>query len=94
MLREKMQAIVNTRPTTTHRGITGDPRAIPGTAEFEANLKAIREKYGIQNSDAAVPVAVETPSAVQTVETWRGINKKWIYFAAGAVAFWLLWGRR
>lgn len=97
------------------RGITGDPRAIPGTVEYEANLKAVRQKFGsdpryvpgtpqyeaelkaikaIQNSAAAVPVAVETPAPVQTVETWRGINKKWIYFAAGAVAFWLLWGRR
>lgn len=79
-------------------GITGDPRAIPGTVEYDATIKAIRQKYGIQNSAAveaaAVPVAVETPAPVQTVETWRGINKKWIYFAAGAVAFWLLWGRR
>ena len=83
-----------TIPTMPPKGITGDPRAIPGTVEYEANIKSLREKYGIQNSAPAVPVAVETPAAVQTVETWRGINKKWIYFAAGALAFWLLWGRR
>lgn len=110
MLSDKIKAVVNTRPTTgpraivdyspsitsprAYNGITGDPWSIPGTAENEAYIKDIREKYGIQNSAAAVPVAVETPAPVQTVETWRGINKKWIYFAAGAVAFWLLWGRR
>lgn len=93
MLRDKIQAIVNNRPTTSDF-VTGDPRFIPGTPQYEANLKAIREKYGIQNSAAADPVVVETPEAVQTVETWRVINKKWIYFVAGAVAFWLLWGRR
>ena len=74
--------------------ITGDPRFVPGTPQYEADLKAVKQIQETQNSAAAVPVAVETPAAVHDVETWRGINKKWIYFAAGAVAFWLLWGRR
>lgn len=78
-------------PRTSMDKFGTDPRFVPGTPQYEAEFKAVKE---IQNSAAAVPVAVETPAPVQTVETWRGINKKWIYFAAGAVAFWLLWGRR
>lgn len=99
MLHDKIQAIVNPRSSTTRtipRALTGDPKAIPGTVEYEANLKAIREKYGIQNSAAAVPVAVETlptsPTSGSIVS--RVFSNKWAWLAAGVIGAWLVWGRK